>query len=213
MNYYLYIFDMDGTILNTLDDLTSSINYALQACGFPVHTKDEVCSYVGNGLMKLVERSVPAGLPDSDRERVYRSFTTYYKIHCKDRTRPYTGIPEVLCSLRLAGAKTAVVSNKADFAVQELCEEFFSGLFDVTAGEKQGIRRKPAPDAVNYVLQKLGIEKEKAVYIGDSEVDIKTAQNAGIDGISVAWGFRKVEFLKEKGAKTFAMEPSDLLRF
>ena len=143
-------------------------------------------------------------------EQVHRDFTEYYKNHCADKTRPYHGIMELLWTIRKAGCKTAVVSNKADYGVQELCRQYFDGLFDVAVGEREGILKKPAPDSVNEVLKCLQAKKEETVYIGDSEVDIETAANAGIDHIIVEWGFREPEFLKERGARVFAAVPGDI---
>ncbi len=211
MRYDTVIFDLDGTILYTLEDLKASLNFALGRSGFAERSLDEVRSFVGNGIRKLIERSVPKGTEKEAVDRVYSDFTAHYALHCADSTRPYDGITELLTSLREKGCKTAVVSNKADYAVKALCERYFKGLFDCAAGEREGVRRKPAPDSVNAVLTELGSERERAVYIGDSDVDIKTAENAGMDAIIVEWGFRDREFLIENGAKTLAKEPKDIL--
>lgn len=211
MKYNVLIFDMDGTILDTLEDMRLCMNYALRQSGFPERTPDEIRSFVGNGLHKLTERAVPEGTPEDVTERVFAELMAYYQAHCTDYTRPYDGIPETIRTLHGMGYRTAVVSNKADAAVQELVKEFFDGLFDVALGEKDGMKKKPAPDAVEYVLRKLGADRSDAVYIGDSEVDIATAENSKVDSIIVEWGFRDREFLKERGAKVFAKTPSDLL--
>lgn len=211
MNYQLIIFDLDGTVLNTLEDLYRSTDYALKQCDFPERTKDEIRQFVGNGIRKLIERAVPAQTPEEQIRQVHQVFTEYYEKHCADNTRPYDGIPEVLQKLRQSGMKTAVVSNKADYAVQILCKDYFPGMFDAVAGEREGIRRKPAPDAVQAVLQTLQISKEKAIYIGDSDVDIETAENAGMSCISVAWGFRDREFLLRHGAQKIISRPEELL--
>ena len=174
MRYKLAVFDMDGTILNTLEDLADSTNYALKANGLPERTIDEVRRFVGNGIRLLIERAVPA---DSEPE-LFETFKKYYKTDCAVKTRPYDGIKEVLVSLRKAGCLTAVVSNKADFAVQDLCKDYFDGLFDFAVGEREGIKKKPAPDSVYEVLTKLKTKKEDAVYIGDSDVDFATSVNA-----------------------------------
>lgn len=200
MSYKLAIFDMDGTILDTLEDLTDSTNAALIANGFPPRTIEEVRSFVGNGIHRLIELAVPTGSDEASIESVFQTFTPYYKTHCAIKTKPYDGILALLEKLRAAGVKTAVVSNKADFAVQDLCRDYFPGLFDFAVGEKDGIRRKPSPDSVLHVLDTLHIEKKDAVYIGDSDVDLKTSQNAGMDVIMVGWGFREEAFLKELGA-------------
>lgn len=210
MRYMLAIFDLDGTILNTLEDLADSVNAALEQTGYPRRTIEEVRRFVGNGIRKLMERAVPQGTEKEDIDRVHREFTEYYKVHCTDKTRPYDGIWELLMTLREQGCKTAVVSNKADYGVQKLCSRYFEGLFDVAVGEREGILRKPAPDSVNEVLRKLQVRREDAVYIGDSDVDIETAQNAGMDHIIVNWGFRKEGFLREKGAVRIVSKPEEI---
>lgn len=201
MRFQLAIFDMDGTILNTLEDLTDATNFALSSHGYPTHTIDEVRYYVGNGIRKTVERALPPGTPTEIIDAVYETFIPYYNMHNQDKTAPYPGIVELLRSLRKAGCKTAVVSNKADDAVQALVQEFFPGLFDIALGEKEGINKKPAPDEVNMVLKKLDIHHSQAVYIGDSDVDIATAENSNLDIIAVDWGFRGRTFLEENGAE------------
>lgn len=201
MSYKLAVFDLDGTILNTLDDLAASVNYALNAKGYPVRTTEEVCSFVGNGIRKLIERSVPQGTSIQDIDRVHEQFTSYYTNHCADKTKAYDGIYELLTELRKCGCKTAVVSNKADYAVQKLCLKFFPECFDMVAGEQQPkYNKKPAPDLVYLIMEKLDVPAEDTVYIGDSDVDILTAINAGVDCISVDWGFRSRDFLIENGA-------------
>lgn len=200
MNYSLAVFDMDGTILDTLDDLADSLNYSLKACGHPERTLAEARSFVGNGIKKLIERALPAGSDEAELQRVFSVFMPHYTEHCADKTRPYSGVNELLARLRKAGVKTAVVSNKADPAVHDLCRRYFSGLFDAAAGEKAGVARKPAPDSVLGVLSELSVEPSSAVYIGDSEVDIATAKNSGLYGIIVDWGFRDREFLESSGA-------------
>ena len=212
MKYELAVFDMDGTILNTLEDLADSLNHALGMSGYPKRTIDEVRRFVGNGIRKLIERGVPEGSSVADIDRVFADFNAYYKIHCADKTKPYDGITELLCDLRASGVKTAVVSNKADYAVQELCVQYFDGLFDVAVGERSGVRKKPAPDSVDAVLEKLNIPRERAVYIGDSDVDIATAKNARMDSFIVDWGFRDTAFLKENGAEIIVSSPSDIKR-
>ena len=175
MKYIIAIFDLDGTILNTLEDLADSTNYALKTYGYPERTMDEVRQFVGNGIRKLMERAVPEGTPVEEIDRVHETFTAHYKVHCADKTRPYDGIMELLQNLKKDGCKLAVVSNKADYGVQELCKQYFDGVFDFAVGEREGIRKKPAPDSVNEVLKTLGCSRDRAVYIGDSDVDIQTA--------------------------------------
>lgn len=208
--YKLAVFDMDGTILDTLEDLKDSTNFALEKCGYPTRSYDEVRRFVGNGIRKLIERAVPEGLTTEQIDRVHEVFTEHYKVHCADKTKAYDGIKPLLEKLRASGVKTAVVSNKADYGVQELCKEYFDGLFDYAVGERDGIRRKPAPDAVNEALRVLGIDKSEAVYIGDSDVDFETAKNAELPCISVLWGFRDEEFLREKGATLFVRDPAEI---
>ena len=210
MRYQLFIFDMDGTILDTLDDLAASTNYALACSGLPERTTDEIRRFVGNGVGELIDMAVPEGTNGAIKEKVLADFGSHYKEHCFDRTGPYKGIRECINALKTAGMKVAVVSNKMDYAVGELCDRFFPGVFDAAVGEKEGIRRKPWPDSVNHVISQLGVAKENAVYIGDSEVDIDTAKNAGIDGIAVVWGFRDSDFLKEKGASVLVKDPEEL---
>ena len=204
MKYQLAIFDLDGTVLDTLEDLAGSTNYALSTNGCPRRTVDAVRRFVGNGIRNLILRAVPGGAEPDTVERVFHDFQAHYREHSADRTRPYPGIPELLQELRQAGMKTAVVSNKADFAVQDLCRKYFPGMFDFAVGEREGIARKPAPDSVYEVLSVLGVAREDAVYIGDSEVDVALFQNAEMDGSAVTWGFREKEILLERGAKTFA---------
>lgn len=201
MNYKLAVFDMDGTILDTLEDLKDSLNYALAEAGCPTRTLEEVRRFVGNGMQKLIERATPADSSAEEKEKILVSFKARYKEHCADKTKAYDGILELLRTLRESGCRTAVVSNKGDFAVQELCRQYFDGLMDCAIGEKEGVKKKPAPDSVNEVLKELQTDRQDAVYIGDSEVDIQTAENAGMDCIIVSWGFREREFLKEQGAE------------
>lgn len=211
MKKKLAIFDMDGTILDTLDDLTDSINYALSYCGFPEHTKDDVRKFVGNGILKLVKRSVPPYAGEADIEKVFQVFKDYYKLHCRDKTRPYPGIVNVIETLKEKGYFIAVVSNKADFAVQELCLRYFPGLIDYAVGERDGIKKKPAPDSVLSVMGALNVRLEESIYIGDSDVDIATAKNAGIRCLTVTWGFRDREYLKQCGADVFAHKADEIL--
>ena len=210
MKYELVIFDMDGTILNTLEDLADSLNYALKTHGYPQRTLEEVRRFVGNGVRKLVERGVGKDISEKELDTLCDTQKQYYSVHCADKTRPYNGIYELLKSLRNAGCQTAVVSNKADYAVQELCKRYFDGLFDAAVGEKPSVLKKPAPDSVNEVLKLLGIDRKAAVYVGDSDVDIQTARNAGMDSIIVDWGFRDRAFLKEKGAGILVSAPEQI---
>ena len=212
MSYRLAVFDMDGTILDTLQDITNSINHALEKNGYPVRTIEEVKSFVGNGLMKLVERAVPPGTSDEKKKKVYDDLIPYYLAHGTDNTKPYKGITDLLKKLRAAGVKCSVVSNKADPAVQILVLKFFDGMFDMALGEKPGVRKKPDPDMTENVLDALGVGKEDAVYIGDSDVDIMTARNSGLDEILVDWGFRSREFLEEHGAKRIVSSTEEIYK-
>ena len=210
MKYRLAVFDLDGTILDTLEDLAASTHYALAVKGLPERSIDEGRRFVGNGIRSLIERAVPEGTDSELTDRVFGEFREYYGVHCFDKTRPYEGMIECMENIRRDGMQVAVVSNKADFAVQELCERFFPGLSDISVGEREGVRRKPWPDSVMYVLDSLEVKKEDAVYIGDSEVDIKTAENAGLDEIAVEWGFRDSGYLIAQGAKALAKTPAEL---
>lgn len=211
MKYKLVIFDMDGTILDTLQDLQNCLNYALEKNGYPGRTYDEVRRFVGNGLEKLVERAMPKDMPEEAAAGVLVDFKEYYKVHCMDYTKPYDGIVELLRVLRKRGYQTAVVSNKTDFAVQELVKEYFQGMFDAAVGAREGQEKKPAPDSVYTVLEQLMVPREDAVYIGDSEVDIETAKNAGLECITVEWGFRERAYLEKMGAVCFVRQPSEIL--
>lgn len=208
--YTLAIFDLDGTILDTLDDLCGSLNYALAKNGFPMRTKEETMRFVGNGIRNLVRLGMPASSGEEQTEQVYKDFSAHYGEHYADKTKPYDTIIPTLESLVERGIKIAVVSNKADEVVQKLCKKYFDGLINVAVGEKEGVRRKPAPDAVFQVLNSLKIERKHAVYVGDSEVDIMTAANAGVDCISVSWGFRSRDFLFANGAVTAVTTPTEL---
>lgn len=210
MKYKLAIFDLDGTVLNTIEDLADSLNFALSKAGFPERRLDEVLKFVGNGIRNLICQAVPDGTDSEITDSVFADFKAYYREHCADKTKPYDGIVELLVRLRENGVKTAVISNKADFAVKILCEKYFPGLFEAVFGEREGVKRKPWPDAVNEVLSLLKTERRDAVYIGDSEVDIKTAENADMDGIIVSWGFRETSFLRESGAKRIVESPQEI---
>ncbi|MDD3745987.1 MAG: HAD family hydrolase [Anaerostipes sp.] len=212
MKYKAIIFDMDGTILNTLDDLKDSLNVVLKKNQYPLRSMEEVRSFVGNGIQKLIERAVPEGISQDDLNRVYMEFKAYYQEHCAIKTKPYDGILELLKELKEKGYLTAVVSNKADDAVQDLCKEYFPGLFHCALGEKEEIRKKPAPDSVFATLKELKVEAKDAVYIGDSEVDFATAQNAKLDHIIVRWGFRDEDFLRKQGATVFVSQPEEILK-
>lgn len=206
-----YIFDLDGTLLYTLDDLTASTNHAMRAYGMAEHTTEEVRMMVGNGIRKLIERAVPGGTGNPLYENVYKTFINHYLEHSLDTTRPYPGIIEMLDALKAKGRRMAVVSNKYCKATEHLCRTFFGEYISVAIGESADIRKKPAPDTVLEALRRLGVSKEGAVYVGDSEVDIATARNCGLPCISVLWGFRDKDFLVKNGGTTFAESPEEIL--
>lgn len=210
--YSTYIFDLDGTLLNTLGDLAASCNFALREMNMPQRTINEVRLFVGNGVGKLIERAVPAGTSEEVTEETLAIFRRHYLEHGLDSTMPYDGINELLTELKGRGKNVAVVSNKFYDATRNLCHHFFSDTITVAIGEKEGINKKPAPDTVFAALEELGVTNKDAVYVGDSEVDIQTARNCGIPCISVLWGFRDEDFLLENGATVFARKPSDILQ-
>lgn len=195
------VFDLDGTLLDTLEDLTDSVNYALKKFGFPQRTIDEIRSFVGNGIANLIARVLPDGNENPRYGEVLKTFREYYALHCKDKTRPYDGILQMLDSLQGDAYQMAVVSNKFDAAVKELCELYFGDRIRAAVGESEKVRKKPAPDAVYQVLEELSVSPEQAVYVGDSDVDLATAANVPMTCISVTWGFRSREQLLAAGAK------------
>lgn len=207
------IFDLDGTLLNTLEDLTDSVNHAMETFGFPVHTIEEIRSFVGNGAPKLIERSIPQGTENPSYDAVLAAFKEHYAAHCEDKTNPYEGIMELLAQLKEKGYRLAVVSNKFDGAVKRLCEKYFGDYIEVAIGESADVKRKPAPDTVYRAIRELSCDASQAVYVGDSEVDIQTARNASLPCISVTWGFRTEEQLKGAGAdrKLMIGNPQSLL--
>lgn len=217
ITYGTYIFDLDGTLLDTLTDLAASTNYALRKYGMPEHSIDDVRRFVGNGVRKLMERAVPDGADNPLFDEAFATFRLHYMEHSLDTTRPYDGIPEVLAELHRRGCHIAVVSNKMMAATQELCRHFFPDTVEVAIGEHEaaGIRKKPAPDTVFEALRSLGVPSDStspsAVYVGDSEVDIQTARNAALPCISVLWGFRDRDFLLQHGADTLISAPQELL--
>jgi phosphoglycolate phosphatase len=202
MRYKAVVFDLDGTLLYTLEDLYRATNHALRANGLPERNIDEVRRFVGNGYRQLARLASPEGTPDEVQEQVLRDFNAYYMVHSQDNTAPYPGIPELLERLHAAGLKLAVVSNKGDAAVQDLMEHYFPGTFEAIAGEREGVRRKPAPDTVLVAMEHMGTTTDETVFVGDSEVDVLTAANVGCDCIAVTWGYRDVATLREAGATT-----------
>lgn len=206
-----YIFDLDGTLLYTLDDLTASTNHAMRELGFKEHSKEEVRAMVGNGIRKLIERAVPEGTPSQLYEKAYNEFISHYLKHSLDTTRPYQGIIEMLKALKNRGAQMAIVSNKYYKATEHLCNTFFSEYISVAIGESENIRKKPAPDTVLEAMRRLGANRESTVYVGDSEVDIATARNCDIPCISVLWGFKDKDFLIKNGATILVENPNEIL--
>lgn len=208
--YKTYIFDLDGTLLSTLADLAASTNYALRTHHMPERSLDEVRRFVGNGVKKLMERAIPDGLNNPLFEETFATFRQHYMQHNLDTTQPYPGIMQLLEQLKAEDKNIAVVSNKFYAATRELCRHFFGDLVPVAIGEREDIRKKPAPDTVIEALRELGVDKEGAVYIGDSDVDIMTAKNSGMPCVSVLWGFRDKEFLLEHGAITLILKPEEM---
>lgn len=211
-NIQYIIFDMDGTLLDSLTDLQNTLNYCFREEGFPERTYNEVRSFVGNGLRTLIERAVPQGTKKEKIDQILEVFKPHYMAHCMDFTAPYEGVVEMLACLKEAGYKMAIVSNKADEALKHLSEHFFGDYIDVAVGERPGMNKKPEPDLVYLAMEEIGATKENSVYIGDSEVDYQTAVNSGLKCISVLWGFRDEDLLRSYGAKCFAKTPSDVVK-
>ncbi|MFV0465814.1 MAG: HAD family hydrolase [Lachnospiraceae bacterium] len=209
--YKAVIFDLDGTLLDTLEDLKNSVNAALRKCGFQERSLEEIRSFVGNGIGKLIARSLDQGAENPKFDEVFEAFKVDYEKNCRILTKPYEGIRDMLVNLQERGYNVAIVSNKADFGVQELNQFFFRDFQFPAYGENETQKRKPAPDMLLNVMENFGATVENTVYVGDSEVDIQTASNAGVDCISVLWGFRGKEFLQEAGGTVFASSPAELL--
>lgn len=207
------IFDLDGTLLNTLYDLTDAVNTALEQYGQPTRSLEEVRSFVGNGIRNLMLLAVPDGERNPAFEEIFAFFRAYYKTHCNIKTAPYEGILPLMEELKKRHIKMAIVSNKIDSGVKELNDIHFSEYVEVAIGEREGISRKPAPDSVNEALRILEVDKAHAVYVGDSDVDIQTANNAAVGCVSVTWGFRDEAFLKEHGATDLIHHPLELLDY
>lgn len=225
MNYNLAIFDLDGTILNTIEDLADALNYSLDKHGYAKRSLKDVVRFVGNGVHRLIvcgiTQDMQIDVTEEEINKVYETFTAYYKIHCMDKTKPYEGIHSLIRQLRDSGCMVAVLSNKDDYAVQMLCDRYFPDMFDIVMGSRKNIRRKPYPDALIEILHLSKIKRDsisnqkdknniKPIYIGDSEVDIQTADNADIDQIIVDWGFRERAYLKQCGAKRMVSKPEEI---
>ena len=215
MNKKAVIFDLDGTLLNTLQDLTDSTNFALMYFKFPPKTYNEVQGFVGNGVSKLIERAIPDGTNNPDFEKCIEIFKQHYKENMFNKTEPYKGVIPMLEEIKKLGIKVAVVSNKFDNAVKILCKKYFNDLVDFSLGENEhnGIRKKPSPDSVFQVLKQFGFAPEEVIYAGDSEVDIQTAKNSNIECISVLWGFKDKGFLLDNGAKILISKPDEIFKY
>lgn len=211
--YNTVIFDLDGTLLNTLEDLADAVNYVLKKFGWQEHTIDQVCSHVGNGIRNLMKLSVPDGFENPQFEDAFQTFKEYYQAHCQVKTAAYPGIMDLLKKLHEQNYKMAIVSNKAHKAVQELNDIYFKNYIQVAMGENEdaGIKKKPAPEMVYKALEMLGSRKEDAIYVGDSDVDKATADNAGMDCVLCQWGFRGLELLQSLNPKAVIAEPMELI--
>lgn len=207
------VFDLDGTLLDTLGDLAGSVNYALRKHGLPECSLQEVRSFLGNGIVRLMQNAVKNAVEGVAFEEVFQTFRSHYLEHCLDTTQPYPGILPMMEKLRESGVKIAIVSNKLHPAVQELNRRFFADLVTSAVGESETVRRKPHPDGVLKALEELGSRPEEAVYVGDSEVDWETARQAGLRCVLVLWGFRDEDFLRGlPGVQAYLKSPDDLLR-
>lgn len=208
--YKAAIFDLDGTLLNSIADLKDSVNYALAECGLPQRSMDEVRAFLGNGMLRLMRLSLPDGAGEDVAQRAIELFKRHYADHCMDQTRPYDGIGQALDKLKERGVEVAIVSNKPDFAVSKIAERFFSRWSSLSVGEREGIRRKPYPDSIFSAMKQMGTAVDNSVYVGDSEVDIEAAHNAGLPCISVTWGFRDPAFLIKSGATILCHSPKEM---
>lgn len=213
VKYATVIFDLDGTLMDTLDDLAASTNFALAEMGFPIRSLEEVRNFVGNGVRKLMERAVPEGTPACEVDAALAAFREHYAVHCSDHSAPYPGVYDALAGLARAGLKMAIVSNKPDCEVKRLNGLFFADYIGVAVGENEsaGIPKKPSPEMVLGAMRMLDCDRSECLYVGDSDVDILTAKNAGIDCLSVTWGFRSADFLLQHGASRLVNFPNQLL--
>ena len=196
MKYELVIFDLDGTLLNTLEDLATAADYALTHAGFPTRSREDVRRFIGNGVARLIRRAVPEGTPEDVCETVLADYRQYYSGHVNVHTRPYPGIVELLRAIKAAGTRVAVNSNKPDAATRALCDAHFPGLIDLALGERAGTPKKPDPVGARLLMDSLHIAPARTLYVGDGEADLMTAQNAGIDCAWVSWGYRRAEELE-----------------
>lgn len=208
----MVIFDLDGTLLDTLDDLCNSVNYSLRTNNFPERSLAEVRTFVGNGIRLLIERSVPEGTSKELIDKTFECFKTYYAVHCNDKTKTYPGVMDMLKELKKNGYKIAVLSNKAQYAVTKLCDIYFNNLLDDAVGARENVAKKPSPDALYICAENNNINLNNVIYVGDSGVDVATANNAGVRGIAVTWGFRSRELLIKCGAENLADNTDELLQ-
>lgn len=208
----MVIFDLDGTLLDTLDDLCNSVNYSLRTNNFPERSLAEVRTFVGNGIRLLIERSVPEGTSKELIDKTFECFKTYYAVHCNDKTKTYPGVMDMLNELKKNGYKIAVLSNKAQYAVTKLCDIYFNNLLDDAVGARENVAKKPSPDALYICAENNNINLNNVIYVGDSDVDVATANNAGVRGIAVTWGFRSRELLIKCGAENLADNTDELLQ-
>lgn len=208
----MVIFDLDGTLLDTLDDLCNSVNYSLRTNNFPERSLEEVRTFVGNGIRLLIERSVPEGTSKELIDKTFECFKTYYAVHCNDKTKTYPGVMDMLKELKKNGYKIAVLSNKAQYAVTKLCDIYFNNLLDDAVGARENVAKKPSPDALYICAENNNINLNNIIYVGDSDVDVATANNAGVRGIAVTWGFRSRELLIKCGAENLADNTDELLQ-
>ena len=205
------VFDLDGTLLDTLDDLSNSVNFALSQHNMPQRSQQEIRSFLGNGIAHLMRQSVPTGTSETEFDKAFQTFRDHYVEHCLDLTQPYKGIMALLNQLKQKDVKMAIVSNKLHPAVQELNQRFFKDYITSAVGESATVRRKPNPDAVIAALKELGSKKEEALYVGDSEVDLATAKNVGVACVCVTWGFRDKEVLANLHPDYLIDQPEELL--
>ena len=205
------IFDLDGTLIDTLDDLTDSMNFVLSEFCFPIRTKPEIRSFVGNGLGMLAKRSLPEESNDNTVREITTRMKEYYALHSRIKTKPYDSIPECLDEIKLKDIKCAVLTNKLESAAKSLCDDFFPEYFDIVCGDNGVDRLKPAPDGIERIAGQFNVEKDEILYIGDSEVDAETAINAGVKSIGVLWGFRDKDILEKCGFDEIADEVSDII--
>ena len=208
----MVIFDLDGTLLDTLDDLCNSVNYSLRTNNFPERSLAEVRTFVGNGIRLLIERSVPEGTSKELIDKTFECFKTYYAVHCNDKTKTYPGVMDMLKELKKNGYKIAVLSNKAQYAVTKLCDIYFNNLLDDAVGARENVAKKPSHDALYICAENNNINLNNVIYVGDSDVDVATANNAGVKGIAVTWGFRSRELLIKCGAENLADNTDELLQ-